>query len=213
VADWAGNIVIERKFSDGLPVVLSAEVVALGCLELKMVNVWVWKVTKKTDDEDADSSKSITKDSIGSWVECSAEIKGLKADGDSAYEATLCFDEGNVKKLLDALDGGEDKCCAPAAFFGIRLKEPNGGPTAKLWKEECFWKESWIFPVEVGKDDSGQFIRRGLEESGEIPNWKFLGKYFSSKGYPKPKTVIRATEPTNTPVASADQPVVTVDKV
>jgi hypothetical protein len=183
-------------FSKGLPVVLSAEVVALDCLELEMVNVWVWKaVTSEVTDP---KTGEVEQQATGEWVKCSAVIKDLKADGDSAYKATLCFNEGkaedDAEKLLGALDGEEGKRSAPAAFFEIRLKNPGGGPAAELWKDECFWNESWIFPVEVGEDGSNQFVRRGLGKSGEIPNWKFLGKYFKDKGYPPEADEIKKDE-------------------
>jgi hypothetical protein len=51
--------------------------------------------------------------------------------------------------------------------------------------------DDWVFPLEIGLKLVGSpesthiqtIFRRPAGEKGEVPDWKFLAKYFGKKGY------------------------------
>jgi hypothetical protein len=180
------------KFDEGLPVRVSYEMKALKCMQLDKIALWVWEVTApmpNTEEEPGDLGNT-TDQPTGKWVSYSAYIKEVEqsaTDGGVSSSAlpkkdVLYFTDAG--KFIDALGGRGNIQSPKAAFMEVPLQKPVGvSPAGIAWDKEVLCGESWIFPVDIGVDNGGEFVRRSMTESGEIPNWHFLGMYFPEK-YP-----------------------------
>ncbi|SEJ93942.1 MULTISPECIES: metallophosphoesterase [unclassified Variovorax] len=82
------------------------------------------------------------------------------------------------------------------AFCEVLLKQPQVGKDD--WSKDMDCTDPWMFPLEIGvfgtvlkgggmdyraTGTSKWFFRRPAEERGEVPDWKFLAKYYANKGY------------------------------
>jgi hypothetical protein len=209
------------KFDEGLPVRVSYEMKALKCMQLDKIALWVWEVEQeRTDAEAGSSAPPVEQESTGKWVSYSAYIKEVEqpaTDGGVSSSAlpkkdVLYFTDAG--KFIDALGGRGNIQSPKAAFMEVPLQKPAGvSPAGIAWDKEVLCGESWIFPVDIGVDNGGEFVRRSMTESGEIPNWEFLGMYFSNKGYPKKrkinqkdkKTKSSGDTPSDTPATTSDE--------
>ena len=186
-------------FDTGLPVKLSSEILALDCLDLKKIRVWVYKpggpASEKDQSSDGDKPGTPTANAAaqGGWDFCNAWLESLAASP-SLYK--LCL-ENNGKTIRDAFTpriAGEGKIYKNrdvilCSFVEIPLKEPAKNANVP-WDEVKWEGESWLFPVDITRSrylTTTEIIRRGWGESGEIPKWEFLEKHLK---YPNAKKTI-----------------------
>ena len=185
----------ERYASDGvflhtgLPVALSEEAQALGCMQLDNIRVWVYKAgpAAQTDTDNARGSTAAApaapaSDAKGGWLVSRAHIRERKPeDGLGRYRGAHALFLADAATVRSAFTHPTDGAQVPCAFLEIPLRRPKH--PGSFWGEvNC--EESWVFPVEIARvagANGMEILFRGEGESGEVPDWKFLEEHL---GYP-----------------------------
>ena len=191
----------ETRFAQGLPVRLSKEFENLKCLKLEEMKVWVFKAGPGQEVSDENSRNNATTDSStkGQWESIGAKVKKASSD----YR--LDFDDGGelLRSALTQKTNPSGELVKGvkevlSAFMEIPLQTPTGR-TDVPWDEMKCDGESWIFPVDIERDRYGnETLRRGEGESGEVPKWWFLSRYFGDI-YPDIKDITSSEKPTESP--------------
>ncbi|TSD53914.1 hypothetical protein FFI97_028895 [Variovorax sp. KBS0712] len=157
-----------------VPITLSGTVAKLECIS--GIRFWVFESGK-------DEEKRVVKQ----WNMLTTTFNP------DTKAPSIAFTAEDHAVLIRALGEGS---ITTQAFCEVLLKQPKVGKDD--WSKDMDCTDPWMFPLEIGvfgtalkgggmtygaTGSSKWFFRRPAEERGEVPDWKFLAKYYAGKGY------------------------------